>query len=114
MRQLRIRINDGNSDDELRSLYDWLQNEPDVRQNTAISIERGEAPAGELGTTFDLIQLTVDSSFQLSSLAVSIAAWRATRKKNIYVRVETKDRVMPLSSADSQEIIEILRQLDED
>ena len=107
MSMIQVSIDRDRSGGELRALYDWLQKEQMIRQHSRITLEGGKPASGEMGALFDVIQLAVNSSFQVSALIVSIASWRATRKnKGIDVTINI--------DADTAEITDALRRAAED
>jgi Effector Associated Constant Component 1 len=61
---------------DLNSLADWLRNEPAIRQHAKITMEQPAPQTGQMGATFDAIQLAIGSGFQLANLALAIASWR--------------------------------------
>ena len=61
---------------DLNSFTEWLRNDPGIRQNAQITLSQSTPKPGRMGLTFDAIQLTIDSGFQLASLALAIASWR--------------------------------------
>jgi Effector Associated Constant Component 1 len=85
---ITIRATGQHAEQELRSLFMWLQDEADVRQHAQISLESGIPAAGEMGGELEVIQLIVDSSFQALNLALAYAAWRGTRSARPLVTIE--------------------------
>jgi hypothetical protein len=65
-----IHISAEDSADELRSFFQWLQNEHAVRRHALISWEPSEPREGELGGALDVVKLVIDSNFQVLNLAL--------------------------------------------
>jgi len=61
---------------DLHSLTDWLRSEPAIRQHAKITIDQSAPKPGQMGTTFEAIQLALESGFQLANLALALASWR--------------------------------------
>jgi hypothetical protein len=76
---IRISCDGEASVRDLQSLGDWLRNEPAIRQHAKITFESAPPAPGRMGTTFEVVQLAVDSAFQLASLAIAISSWRRSR-----------------------------------
>lgn len=88
---IRIQISGPHADEELSSLYRWLNDEPEVRQHARVSMVAAEPGPSDMGAAFDVIQLAVDSGFQAATLALSYAAWRANRPHRPQVTLERDD-----------------------
>jgi hypothetical protein len=67
------------AEEELGSLYAWLHDDEDIRRHARISLALAEPGPSDMGATFEVIQLVVDSGFQTLSLALAYASWRASR-----------------------------------
>lgn len=85
---IRISMSGPDADEELGSLYRWLGDEPEIRQQARLSMVAAEPGPSEMGAAFDVIQLVVDSGFQAANLALAYAAWRATRPRHPQVTIE--------------------------
>jgi hypothetical protein len=110
---INIRI-DGNGDDELRSLHNWLLDEPGIRRHAKIQLVAGEPGPGEMGTTLEIIKLATESGFQVMNLALAFAAWRQTRPKKTSVTIERDGTTVTLSDADSDEVGKIIKAIGTD
>ncbi|MFD7922291.1 hypothetical protein ACFV3R_24080 [Streptomyces sp. NPDC059740] len=84
--------------DSQASLHTWLCRDRRVRLHARISLRPVSAPAGSMGTAFDAIQLAVDSSFQLASLILSVAAWRQACRPRSAPVVEAEDHTVSLTA----------------
>ncbi len=106
---IQIRMTGPDAGRELESLYAWLQEEPDIRHHSRISLMSAEPTASDMGATFDVIQLIVDSGFQSLNLALAYASWRATRPRRAQVTIEQDGAKVTLDDADLGTIQAIVR-----
>lgn len=94
------------TEDELASLYAWLRDEDDVRSHASMSFTSAEPRPGELGATFDVIQLVVDGGFQALNFAIAFATWRHTRRSRPQVTITCGDASVSL--ADEPEMVDVI------
>jgi Effector Associated Constant Component 1 len=109
---IQIQMSGSDAESELGSLYAWLQEEPDIRHHSSMSLKSTKASPSEMGAAFDVIQLVVDSGFQALSLALAYATWRATRPRRPQVTIERDGAKVTLDDADPdtvQAIVQALR-----
>lgn len=104
------------AESELRSLHAWLLAEPAARRHARPVLGTARSPrAGAQGDVIDLISLAVSSGFAAASLALSIAAWRATRPGRPVVTVERPDGVrVTISDSSPEETRRLLESLTAD
>ncbi|MBF8185567.1 hypothetical protein ITP53_07420 [Nonomuraea sp. K274] len=105
---INIRITGYKADQELRSLYAWLRDEPNVRQHANIRLLSREPQPDEMGDTLDLITLIVTSGLQLPGLADVIRGWLQTRRHKSTVIIEKGDLKIELSEATADDVVKIL------
>ncbi|MEO3973187.1 hypothetical protein [Streptomyces sp. CAU 1734] len=98
---IEVRLGGDDAEDDLRSFCAWLRDEPDIRRHASVTLETGAPVPGGLGAPLEVIQLVIDSSFQLASLALAYAAWRATRRNpgDISVRRDGDSIALPSPAA---------------
>jgi hypothetical protein len=106
-----IRIGGREAEEDLRSLCDWLRNEPDVSHHARIWVASAEPRPGEMGAPLDAVQLVVDGSFQALSLALAYASWRGTRPGQPEVTIEGHGIKVILDGADPDTVGKIVRAL---
>lgn len=99
---IEVRLDKGESEDDLRSLCDWLRDEPEIRRHANVTLVTGVPEPGGLGASVEAIQLIVDAGFQLANLALAFAAWKATRRNTsvVEVRVDGNRVEMQLPGTD--------------
>jgi Effector Associated Constant Component 1 len=104
-----IRTDGDAAEGELRSLYQWLLNEPEVRRNSTVSLVSNEPESGQMGAALEAIKLVVESGFEGLNLALAYAAWRATRPARPTVTIERNGTTISLSDADPGDVDKIVR-----
>ncbi|MFE2042319.1 hypothetical protein ACFXAZ_15565 [Streptomyces sp. NPDC059477] len=98
---------------ELRSLYLWLSDDPYIRRNARLELG-GDRPApGTMGSALDVLQLALDSGFQLTNLALAWMTWRATRPRPPEITIERDGTRITLSGQDAETAARLLAALDE-
>jgi hypothetical protein len=77
---IKIKFEGPEAQAELKSFYDWLQREDDVRRKAQISLAEAAPSHGEMGAGWEqAVQLVLDYGFQGASLTLAYATWRASR-----------------------------------
>ncbi|WP_050506763.1 effector-associated constant component EACC1 [Streptomyces rimosus] len=110
---IQVRLDDAESDRELRSLCDWLADDPEVARSARVSLRARETQPGKMGLGFEAVQLIVDSAFQLSSLAIAIDGWRRAYAARPKMTVERNGVRVSFATADTDGARSILRALTE-
>ncbi len=108
----KIRVSGQHAEQELRSLYAWLQDEPSVRRHAQISLVPEKPRPGELGAALKIIQLVIDSGFQAVNFALAYATWRDTRPSQPEITIETHDMRLTLDGADPDVVQKIVRAIE--
>ncbi|MEV0036210.1 hypothetical protein [Streptomyces sp. NPDC050804] len=112
--RLGVGLGDGDTaEGELRSLHTWLLAEPAARRHARPVLDTARPHrAGAQGDVIDLISLVVSSGFSAASLALSLAAWRATRPGQPVVTVERPDGArVTISDSSPEETRRLLESL---
>ena len=73
---INVRIADPGDTAAHRSLLNWLLDNRYIKENARLSVKPTETDA--MGTTIDVIQLVLNSGFDLANLALAFAEWRRT------------------------------------
>jgi hypothetical protein len=100
------------AEQELRSLYSWLRDEPDVRRHAQLSVVAGRPRPGDMGAALEVIKLVTDSGFQLLNLALAYAAWRGTRTAAPKITIERDNATITLSDVAADDVAKIIRSLE--
>ncbi|MEV5597028.1 hypothetical protein [Streptomyces sp. NPDC052496] len=110
---IQVRLDEAESDLELRSLCEWLADDPAVGRGADVSLRAREHRPGEMGLAFEAVQLIVDSAFQLSSLAIAIDGWRRAYAARPKITVERNGVRVTFATSDTDGARSILRALEE-
>lgn len=108
---IRIHMSGPGADQELSSLYTWLQDEPDIRRHARTSLVAAEPRPSEMGTALEVIQLVVDGGFQAMNFAVAYATWRSTRPRHPRVTIDFDDVCVTLEGVDEDAVEAIIHAL---
>jgi membrane-associated two-gene conflict system component 1 (EACC1) len=109
--QIEIRMAGRDADQLLASLYEWFREDPDIRRYARVSLMTAEPEPDEMGATFEVIQLIVDSGFQVLNLALAYANWRGTQRGNPHVTIDRDGTRVSLTDADPDVVEKIVRAL---
>lgn len=111
---LSVRIASGDShDDLLRSFAQWLEEEQEIRRHAVITWPAAVPGAGDMGGALEVVQLVLDSSFQLAALALAYTTWRSTRSDAPAVTVSRGGVRITLDSSDPEVVARLVRELEE-
>lgn len=105
---LNLRMIGQNSDQELRSLYEWLLNEHDLRPQLKVKLVHKEPGPGEMGDTLDLISMIIASTLALPGFIQAISEWRRTRRNRPQVVIERGETTVTISKANSDIVVDVL------
>ncbi|TDE25130.1 hypothetical protein [Actinomadura sp. 6K520] len=103
-----IRMHGDAADDELRSLYEWLLNEPEIRHHADPKLVAKKPESGEMGAAFDVISLVTTSAIGLPATIEVIRGWHATRRRKPQMTIERGDLKVTFTDTDPETIIKIL------
>ncbi|MEV5411145.1 hypothetical protein AB0K60_20185 [Thermopolyspora sp. NPDC052614] len=103
-----LRITGRHADEELRSLYEWLLGEQNLRRDIDIRLTYKEPAPGEMGDTLDFISLLVTSALAWPGFTAALAQWRQTRRNRPKITIERGDTTITLSDADTDLVVNIL------
>ncbi|UBU15450.1 effector-associated constant component EACC1 [Nonomuraea gerenzanensis] len=93
---VQLRIDGDNPGDELRDLYAWLGEEPELRGRVRI-VEAPPEP-GALGTAPDVLNLLLGAGGGLATAATVLVAWLGTRRGEVSVKVTLGERSVEVTA----------------
>ena len=101
---IQIRVTGPETEQELSSLLAWLRADEDLRRHAHLSLVAEEPGPGDMGAGFEVIQLVVDSGFQVLSLALAYATWRTSRptRRKVTVTIERDGSTITLEDAEPE------------
>jgi hypothetical protein len=106
---ISIRIADPNNEDAYLSLLNWLNNNEYLKANGRLEVTK--STSGQ-SSGVEIIQLILNSGFDLANLVLAIAKWRTeARDKAAPVTVTVDERTTELSVADLADGHVVLRAL---
>ena len=109
-----VRVSTQSTDLEaLRSLRDWLLNEPAIRRHGRPA-SGGSPRPDELGVVLDWLSFAVGTGLTTAQLVLAITAWRASRPRPPAITIKTPTVTVTLDSADPEAVSGIISTLDED
>jgi hypothetical protein len=90
--------------DELRSLRNWLAEEPTVRRFGQVGWVESSSPA-EMGNALDALSLGITAGLSVAQLATSLVAWRESRpRRNSTIVIEYRDVRVRLDGSDEAQL----------
>ncbi|MEW2353345.1 hypothetical protein [Spirillospora sp. NPDC029432] len=109
---IKVRIDGRYADEELRSLYTWLRQEPEIRRNVELDLATEGPLEGKMGDGLDLITLAVTGTLAFPAFIHTIANWRHNRRREYQVTVEIGDKKVVVPDADKDLILKIVEEFD--
>ena len=82
---LHIRCADG--PDALRSLFDWLKHEDDLRGR--VTFRHGDVEPGEMGSPHDVLAVVLGTGGAGTVLVHSLFSWLSRRRSSVKITIET-------------------------
>lgn len=78
--ELFFRLDGTDDDAELRSLLRWIRDEDELRGVARADLVAAPPTPGEMGGSLEAIKLVIDSSAQLTTVAVAVGGWWKNRR----------------------------------
>ncbi|MDX2854434.1 hypothetical protein PV342_39710 [Streptomyces sp. PA03-3a] len=110
---VQIRVDGSVAEAELRTLYEWLAQEPVVRSTASVSLVERTARPGEMGGWLDAVQLVTDNGWSAASFVLSVVTWRQTRPRALRVVIRRGDIEISLADGSDDEIRRITALLED-
>jgi hypothetical protein len=111
---LQLDVQGDDDEDETRSLYRWLIDDPvAIRQAELSWTADGSAPAGSMGGP-EIIEAVVQNGIALGSLLVSYLQWKqaSRRRDNATMEIRHGDRVYSLRGTSEESVAEVIRAIE--
>lgn len=109
---INIRMHGDAADEELRSLYEWLLNEPEILHNSQPRLLSKDPKSGEMGAALDVISLLTTSAIGLPAMIEVLRNWRETRRRKPQIIIERGDIKATFIDIDPEAAIRILKSAD--
>lgn len=84
MNELMVAVtgDEVDTEDELRSLARWVNEDEALSGHLRARVGApAPAPAGHMGTGFDVLQLSIGSTLSTAALVVSLLQWQLSRRR---------------------------------
>ncbi|MFF7328650.1 hypothetical protein ACIQU5_05680 [Streptomyces sp. NPDC090306] len=96
---VRVSMVRDDESEEIKSLYRWLSNDPDVHRAGEVSLGSDESRPGSMGWDADSVNILVSNTIAgVNTVIAAVALWRANRTSGSRdVRVDTDDTSVVLT-----------------
>jgi hypothetical protein len=111
---LQLDVQGDDDEDETRSLYRWLIDDPvAIRQAELSWATDGSAPAGSMGGP-EIIEAVVQNGIALGSLLVSYLQWKQASRRRDTATIEIRhgDRVYSVRGTSEESVAEVVRAIE--
>jgi hypothetical protein len=106
---IRLHIEPADGEEETRSFYRWLREDPDARREYAVSLESRIHP-GEMGAV-DVLTAVVTQLTSIGTLAVAFAAWRDSRARPSAVKISVGGASIEFGEGSAEQLTVVLMAL---
>lgn len=107
----RLTIDANGSEEDTRSLRNWLGNETAVRRYGQLGEVPVPGPGGTM-TSLTAISLLVGSGLSLAQLAMAVVAWHTSRPKPVLLRVQVGNRSVEVRLDEVRDARSVAEQLE--
>lgn len=102
--ELALRVRGQDTEQEVRSLWEWLRTDRGVRRGARVELAASQPPVpGQQGSLADMVSVVIGHGLSAASLGVAVVSWRATRPRRPVVTVERPDGTKITIAGDSPE-----------
>lgn len=112
--ELKIHVTGDEGGLGLTSLYQWLIQDPDVRQSADLRLEPAAGETGEMGIAFDAITAIVSNGIALGSLIVAYMTWRDSRVKSPQVSIQNTHIAFTLNDSTPETVSYLVEALSDE
>jgi Effector Associated Constant Component 1 len=107
---VEIDVSGQQGEQQLRSLHDWLRNDPQLRFSRVTKPPPRIEP-GHMGGVSDVLMIALGSGGAGVALVASLTAWLQTRVTNLTVRISTAAGKVEVKATTSQDPAKLLKQI---
>ena len=108
---MELSVDDDRQEAELRSLHDWLRQDPAGRRAAPQLKDRPASP-GSLGSVVDVLQLVTGNGWSAASFVLSVVAWRQTGPRPPRLTIRRGDLEVILAEGTDVEVERVIRLLE--
>ncbi|MER7772956.1 hypothetical protein [Kitasatospora sp. NPDC096140] len=99
----RIKIDGIGAEDEIRSLREWLEVKPEIRQHATIAWHTEPTTPGHMsGGAMEWLQFVTDNAWNAANFTLAYIAWRKTRRNPPTVVIETNGTRVSIEGSDAE------------
>ncbi|MER6143004.1 hypothetical protein ABT174_23690 [Streptomyces sparsogenes] len=110
--EIRFRIDEGDDEGEaLRSLYRWLHRDSSLERTTKVELQEAPQEEGAMGGAWETVNILLTHATALSSLAVSVAAWRQNRPSSPPLNAQSNGTTVTVRTDDPEAVRRLLEAL---
>ncbi|MEU5024366.1 effector-associated constant component EACC1 [Streptomyces milbemycinicus] len=110
--EIRFRIDEGDAEGEaLRSLYRRLYRDPSLERTTKVELQEAPQEEGAMGGAWETVNILLTHATALSSLAVSVAAWRQSRPSSPPLNAQSNGTTVTVRTDDPEAVRRLLEAL---
>ena len=110
--EIRFRIDEGDDEGEaLRSLYRRLYRDESLERTTKVELLEAPQEEGAMGGAWETVNIVLTHATALSSLAVSVAAWRQSRRSSPPLSAESNGTTVTVRTDDPEAVRRLLEAL---
>ncbi|KQV13675.1 hypothetical protein [Kitasatospora sp. Root107] len=106
--RVEVRVGAADVESELRSLYNWLGQDAEVRRSAEVSLTEQPAPSGSMGDLLDAVQLVTDNGWSAASFVMTVLTWRQTRPRPPRLTLRRGDLEVSLADGTDEEVQRLL------
>ncbi|PGH50010.1 hypothetical protein [Streptomyces sp. Ru87] len=110
--QVQIVVDGTDGDQSLTSLYRWLLQDPEVTRDAVVLPVADRPGTGEMGGAFEVLNAVLTHAVALGGLAVSCAAWRASRPRAPVIRIERDGVTVTVEDGSPDTVRRVVEALD--
>jgi len=111
---ITIEAGAGANEDSLVSLYEWLQDDADVRRHAQIKTASANVDPGDMSVAIDIIELIISSGFSAANLALAYATWRDSSNDSSEIIIEKDGARISVRDASPETVASIVETLNDE
>lgn len=110
--EIRFHIDERDAEGEaLRSLYRHLYRDESLERTTKVELMDAPHEEGAMGGVWDTVNIVLTHATALSSLAVSVAAWRQSRPATPPLNAQSSGTTVTVQTDDPEAVRRLLEAL---
>ncbi|MFG2867543.1 hypothetical protein [Streptomyces sp. NPDC048338] len=108
----RIKIDGADAENEIRSLREWLEAKPEIRQHATVAWHSEPAMPGHMsGGAMEWLQIVTDNTWSAANFTLAYITWRRTRRNPPTAVIETNGVRVSIEGSDAEATARIVQAL---